>query len=818
MIDYCTRFLSVACFVSFFLLSSVVFTQNDRPIEEALVELDEFQEVYISLEVSSFVLDLATVASIDYFENSRVYLYANSEAFQLLEKSGVNFRLERRPGVVDFELNMLDANAVLEKDLTQNWDFYPDYDAYVALMYHFEAAYPQLVKIHDIGTTVQGRSLLFAQIGAGIGQQGGVPQFMYTSTMHGDETAGFVTLLRLIHHLISNYGTDLEITSLMNMAEIWICPNENPDGTYTNNNATINGATRANANGVDLNRNYPTPHPNPSSPPISPVQPETQAMIDFVSDKKFIMAANIHGGIELVNFPFDSWKSTERKHADHNWWEFVMKEFVDTIHTYSAPDYMTGRVTGITHGGDWYVIYGGRQDYLNYFHSCREFTFEMSNKKVLNPELLPVHWEYTYRSLINYIRQATYGFHGFVKDAATGQPLFASLELVGYDEYYSHVTTSTPLGYFSRPVMAGTYDLKFVTDDYPDMVMPQMVIDNHQRIDLNVIAGNDLQTLYAYSQLPEYGVVTGSGIYPAGYLVKMEAKPRNGFVFLNWVNADGEVVSEDRKLSFGMPSSNVTLFAVFQEGAYDLTVAYSTGTGEGQLTAMIDYNLLVSGQKVYPDADVLFIASPSAGYRVDYWEVNGEIVTGYTGNEFLYENLTEDITVVVNFTPADYLLSVKSSRDNAGEVNVTPEGDRFEFGETITLTANPFEGYMFNAWVDDEDITLSQNEKYSFRMPARDVLIVAVFEVFSDVIGFDSIPGVRVYPNPARDHITIEADFIMQRVEMYDELGRIIMSRVEVPNNVFSIPLMTINPGIYLLRIYSQKGWITSKIQVNPKK
>jgi carboxypeptidase D len=32
------------------------------------------------------------------------------------------------------------------------------------------------------------------------------PEFMYTSTMHGDETVGYVLMLRLIDYLLTNYG------------------------------------------------------------------------------------------------------------------------------------------------------------------------------------------------------------------------------------------------------------------------------------------------------------------------------------------------------------------------------------------------------------------------------------------------------------------------------------------------------------------------------------------------------------------------------------------------------------------------------------
>ena len=82
------------------------------------------------------------------------------------------------------------------------------------------------------------------------------PRVLYTSTMHGDETTGYVVLLRLIDHLLSNYESDPRIKNILDKTEVWICPLTNPDGAYRAGNHTVQGATRYNANNVNLNRNH----------------------------------------------------------------------------------------------------------------------------------------------------------------------------------------------------------------------------------------------------------------------------------------------------------------------------------------------------------------------------------------------------------------------------------------------------------------------------------------------------------------------------------------------------------------------------------
>jgi len=85
------------------------------------------------------------------------------------------------------------------------------------------------------------------------GTSEGKPKFLYTSTIHGDETTGWILMLRLIDYLLEN-PTLPECQNILENIDLYICPNTNPDGTYHGGNNTVNGATRANANGIDMNR------------------------------------------------------------------------------------------------------------------------------------------------------------------------------------------------------------------------------------------------------------------------------------------------------------------------------------------------------------------------------------------------------------------------------------------------------------------------------------------------------------------------------------------------------------------------------------
>jgi hypothetical protein len=94
----------------------------------------------------------------------------------------------------------------------------------------------------------------------------------------------------------------------------------------------------------------------------------------FAENNHFVASANIHGGTEVCNYPWDTWQKLA---ADDNWWQYVCHEYADTAQLHSQDGYMSDFDDGITNGWQWYEVAGGRQDYMNYFQQGREFTLEI---------------------------------------------------------------------------------------------------------------------------------------------------------------------------------------------------------------------------------------------------------------------------------------------------------------------------------------------------------------------------------------------------------------------------------------------------------
>ena len=73
--------------------------------------------------------------------------------------------------------------------------------------------------------------------------------------------------------------------------------------------------------------------------------------------------------------------------------------------------------------------------------------------------------------------------------------------------------------------------------------------------------------------------------------------------------------------------------------------------------------------------------------------------------------------------------------------------------------------------------------------------------------------GLRVYPNPASDRVTVESASIIFSIEIMDLTGRKVHER-RISSEKAVIPLNNFSPGIYLLKVQTENGLTTRKICV----
>lgn len=69
---------------------------------------------------------------------------------------------------------------------------------------------------------------------------------------------------------------------------------------------------------------------------------------------------------------------------------------------------------------------------------------------------------------------------------------------------------------------------------------------------------------------------------------------------------------------------------------------------------------------------------------------------------------------------------------------------------------------------------------------------------------------IQIYPNPASDYINISTTSTIQSVEMFDVLGK----KVKYLKNSNKVDARSLQSGIYIVKIYTDKGNIAKKILV----
>jgi hypothetical protein len=358
------------------------------------------------------------------------------------------------------------------------WETYPTFTQYDSIMRSFVSLYPSLCRLDTIGKSVNGKLIMVLKISDNVSVDETEPEVLYSSTIHGDETGGFILMLRLADYLLRNYQTSSRVKNMVDNLEIWINPLSNPDGTYRTGN-TMSSPTRYNANGIDLNRNFPDPNQ-----PSTIQQKENVDMITFMKKHRFVISANFHAGAEVFNYPWD--RSLSKFHADDAWFYNIGRAYADTVHMFSSPAYMNMYDNGVVRGAVWYIVYGGRQDYVTSELQGREVTIELDYISVTPSAQLSLLWQNNYRSLLGYLENALYGIHGAVQNSVTSAPVEARVFIADHDKDSSHVYSDPVSGRFTRLITPGSWNLTFSSQGFKDTTVSNVIVYAGQRTDLTV--------------------------------------------------------------------------------------------------------------------------------------------------------------------------------------------------------------------------------------------------------------------------------------------------------------------------------------------
>jgi len=254
---------------------------------------------------------------------------------------------------------------------------YHTYATLTADLQQIAVDHPSIVRLISAGLSVQGRDLWIVKLTDDPDAEENEPGVTYISSMHGDEVVGKELLYNLINYMTDNYGTDPRVTNLIDTTEIWIMPSMNPDGTEL--------SQRWNANGVDLNRDFPDQFIDPVNTGAGRAA-ETAAIMAWRAQHTSTLSTNMHGGALVANYPYDSnpvGSSTfsPAPDPDHDTFVRLARTYADNNPPMSTSNSHPAWDNGITNGADWFSINGGMQDWEYVWHGDHEVLVEVSNQK-----------------------------------------------------------------------------------------------------------------------------------------------------------------------------------------------------------------------------------------------------------------------------------------------------------------------------------------------------------------------------------------------------------------------------------------------------
>lgn len=766
---------TITLFLLSFLLVQTLTVKSQNTLsekEKATKELNRRGELFFKFTLSDMqeLQSIGNKISVDKIDGNTVYAYANALEFTQFLSTNLPFSVLTAPSELVQVKMTDDPKQVLL------WNYYPSYTAYETLMQQFATNYPDKCKLITVATLLSGRKIYALKISDNVNIQENEPEFLYSSSIHGDETTGYILLLHLADYLLTGYGNDSRITDMVNNFEIVLCPLANPDGTYYGGNSTVNGARRYNANNVDLNRNYPDPKAG-QHPDGNAWQPETVAFMNFAGSNTFTMAANFHGGEEVLNYPWDTWVKLT---ADDAWWIYTSREYADTVHLHAPSSYMNQFNNGITNGNAWYEITGGRQDYMNYFRNCRESTLEISDTKLLPESQLLSHWNYNYRSMLNYIEQSGYGLHGVVTDSMSGAPLNAKVFISGFDKDSSHVYTDPQVGDYHRLLKAGIYNVTFSSNGYKSKTYQVSISDKHTTIQNVQLYDGRLETNF----MADTNTIAVD--QPVHFIDQSAGYPTS----FNWTFPGGtpEFSNEENPIiTYSQPGIYSAKLVVTRIGSIDSLVK-------------VDY---ITVKPWYLMKNKTYTVC-----EANFYDAGGPVAS-YSNNE----------NSIITFIPATPNLKIKATFNNSdieeGGANCINDRLLIFDGNSITepqiaTICGQTQGASYTSSSASGALTFKFESNVDITLSGWDISLECVNNVgFTENQKFE----FSIYPNPVdAETFYLESANLINQFVILDVSGRILNEAK--PRNTKCKVMCSLPSGIYFIQAEIGGKWISRKLQV----
>lgn len=387
-------------------------------------------------------------------------------------------------------------NLIVGKDLNG----YRTYEDLLLELQQIETNNPGICKLYDIGDS-RGNEYLNGgnsnyinynheiwalKVSDNVNIEEDEPYVYYMGEHHAREPISLEVNMYILNYLVSNYGTDPDVTDWVNNTQIWFMPLVNPNGhkivtdeddlwwrkNIRDNNENGQLDFGSTPDGVDPNRNYGwhwggtgssgDPYNDTYRGPSAFSEPCIQAMKNMIDTYHFITGITYHSYSELVLFPYGYDNGVTA--PDHDALEELAIDMAVTIPAAGGGHY--------TPQESWqlYPASGTTDDYSYGERGIFSYTVELGTEFIPPAnEILGICQDNLQAALILLDRVNQSTLTGIIRDASTNQPIVAEVYIDGIDntgEFREPYESDTDFGRYYRLLMDGNYSATYSAYGY----------------------------------------------------------------------------------------------------------------------------------------------------------------------------------------------------------------------------------------------------------------------------------------------------------------------------------------------------------------
>ncbi|MGC8865277.1 MAG: M14 family zinc carboxypeptidase [Bacteroidales bacterium] len=485
---------------------------------------------------------------------ARVYLVP--EELKILQQKGLKYQIAI-PDLNEHFKNFWNAKVP---------SGYYTYQEVINIADSLATVYPTLCQKIVIGQSVQGRQLAVLKISDNVTQNEAEPEVFFEAGIHGDEIGTVENIIRFARDLCRGYGTNTQITNLVNTREIFLLLMVNPDGREA--------MSRYNANYIDINRDGGYMWNGEGNSPAAWSQVEAKAIRNFCNSRHFVVFTDYHSGTEFISYP----------------WSYRPDATPDQVHIHNlAAVYANNSgYSNIPYAPGYsgmYPINGSTKDFNYGMWGSVAWSIEISNSK--QPPASQIYYYYNKNkpAMLSLIQYAGYGISGMVYDSLTGQPVSARIRINGTVPFYN----DPAVGDFHKYVVPGTYSVQVSANGYQTKTLTGITVTAYNTVQIN-ISLTPTQGRYAHKVLGSY--IPGNNFDDEGYTWAALGAPdninyslgKNGWIILDILDTifngngnDFSVVEGDNS-----PEAYTVYASLYPDGPWKL-VGSATGTHDFNL-------------------------------------------------------------------------------------------------------------------------------------------------------------------------------------------------------------------------------------------